>query len=925
MGVEELRGLSPTSPGTSSSRLYKYCTDSVRLDEMKKEGLPEEDVDEGFGEPEEQERNEPIPCRFSRCSPEQMMASATNMLILRDLPSAPYPCEKLAKDAIEECGIKYAVEIKVGKLPRMLYIYNLTASDQGRLAKSLCRNFPGVKTLPTMVVPPGGQMEDVTDMLLCLLTDKEKISYEDIYAQSHKSFLVLTEDLPFDTSRLVEVHTRDFYGIRRKNESKKHDVDRLDFLLLISIRRLAPLVHKLISPQAHRLDREFLETLRSLIAEDFSKVNENDRVAPAVEGEAQQKPLEHLVTCVPGVEVIWHDNTKVIRKLELPEKNALEQTLRGTMGAQPQSDRNERNEQDVVRQLSDILKKDSNLYMSFPALAAALQTPNPSLKKIRDFIINRPKHFQVLGEGDKEVVTLSHRAQIKRVCNDLQKVLRPRNPKCISSADIATAFTTHWRANDEVERRFNVEDFGVCYLDDLLVTIPQHWGVHCSEFVSAEYGDVRRRHRGDGEEDIPDFVSDDARARVYAWIPRQHQTDSQKKALALLKQQTLNMFRGDPSAKMRIPYTTRTSKRDQTPEYSRIHRLASLRANTQCNQQGVSPREGNPALPCNFQLEEKTFVPLYHRFCGEQVTLAQYGVRDLYELFDSMQETFIAEGHGQERVIHLTADAKREILERRVVDILRMHKEPMSEHDILHKYKEEPTMRPYYNVEEIKRAIRSSNLLAVEGHIDGKLRYRARERFQYRKAVSERPEVADVLRIFLLSYGPLDIETIQRRYFDETERMLSESVITYLFDKGAIRRSNEYDRRYDLHDICRVVRNLIYQMNEQPEKIYTVLPGHYNGSGTILGNDVSVLSLLSFSGDYTYIHPSTMLEVMMDFSICFEHLKSHYFRLKRSFAKWPPNADELDVGGQAGRRSKRAQGFRSPVHGRRNSPRHYTR
>lgn len=164
------------------------------------------------------------------------------------------------------------------------------------------------------------------------------------------------------------------------------------------------------------------------------------------------------------------------------------------------------------------------------------------LCRTHEVILKSMHSLQILGEDDYEVVTLSHRAQIKRVCNDLQKVLRPRKPKCISSVDMPAAFASHWQAVDDADRsdrRFNVEDFGVCYLDDLLVTIPQHWGVHCSEYVSTD-GEVIRREHGNGDEDIPDFVPKNETGRVHAWIPKHHQTETQKKALALLKQQVLD-------------------------------------------------------------------------------------------------------------------------------------------------------------------------------------------------------------------------------------------------------------------------------------------------------------------------------------------------------------------------------------------------
>lgn len=287
------------------------------------------------------------------------------------------------------------------------------------------------------------------------------------------------------------------------------------------------------------------------------------------------------------------------------------------------------------------------------------------------------------------------------------------------------------------------------------------------------------------------------------------------------------MFRGDPSAEKLIDLIVRHG-RNHNPECTRLYRLAILRAHRPPPPQQASTLNGrdNPMLPCHFKLEEKTFVPLYHRFCGEQVTLSHYGVKDLYELFDSMQDTFIASGHGQERIISLTADARREILERRIVDLLRMADRDVSERDLILRYREQPTMLPYFDVNEIRRAIEKSKLIqkTYEGY--GNPSYHARAFFDCTAAISAKPDVAVVLKIFMLSYAPLDADTIERRFLAETNRPLNVAIIQTLENLGAIRLVNEYEQKFDLHDICRVVRNLVYQMNEHPNRTYTVSTRH---------------------------------------------------------------------------------------------------
>lgn len=284
------------------------------------------------------------------------------------------------------------------------------------------------------------------------------------------------------------------------------------------------------------------------------------------------------------------------------------------------------------------------------------------------------------------------------------------------------------------------------------------------------------------------------------------------------------MFRGDPSAERLIEHLTRHG-RNHGPEYNRLLRLAYLRANRPINHQGP-PHNGrdNPSLPCNLRMEERTFVPLYHRFCGEQVALVRYGVKDLFELFDSMQDTFLAIGIGQERMISLTTDAKREILERRIVDILRTTGKSMTASELLLTYRRSPTMGVYYSEIEIGRAISQSKLIERTVRPAAEDLYRARPMFECSTAVDVHEDIGPVLMIFMMSYAPLAYGTLWQKFYERTGRRLDQTVLVHLVNAGAVRRVCEYDEdlHFDLHDVCRVVRNLVYKMNEQPKRIYTV-------------------------------------------------------------------------------------------------------
>lgn len=142
----------------------------------------------------------------------------------------------------------------------------------------------------------------------------------------------------------------------------------------------------------------------------------------------------------------------------------------------------------------------------------------------------------------------------------MQKVLRRLTPRSVNTTSLPAAFMDLWencdnaasRPNGDRSAKFNVSRYGVCYLDDIMVTIPQNWGIHCSIYISNGDGNLIVRKRGDGEEEVPAFVklheypsiaygscADEAQTPdvVYAWAPRSRISDNQQRNLAIFRQQ----------------------------------------------------------------------------------------------------------------------------------------------------------------------------------------------------------------------------------------------------------------------------------------------------------------------------------------------------------------------------------------------------
>ena len=75
--------------------------------------------------------------------------------------------------------------------------------------------------------------------------------------------------------------------------------------------------------------------------------------------------------------------------------------------------------------------------------------------KLKDLFEALPHVVQIIGEGSRAMITLSHRAQVKRFTSDLLKVLKTQPSKQIALYDLPTMFekSTH--------KAFKISDYGV--------------------------------------------------------------------------------------------------------------------------------------------------------------------------------------------------------------------------------------------------------------------------------------------------------------------------------------------------------------------------------------------------------------------------------------------------------------------------------
>ena len=75
--------------------------------------------------------------------------------------------------------------------------------------------------------------------------------------------------------------------------------------------------------------------------------------------------------------------------------------------------------------------------------------------KLKELFEALPHIIQIMGEGSRAMITLSHRAQLKRFTSDLLRVLKSQPSKQVALLDLPQIF------EKVMNRTFRVNDYGV--------------------------------------------------------------------------------------------------------------------------------------------------------------------------------------------------------------------------------------------------------------------------------------------------------------------------------------------------------------------------------------------------------------------------------------------------------------------------------
>ncbi|XP_053550508.1 meiosis regulator and mRNA stability factor 1 [Bombina bombina] len=297
--------------------------------------------------------------------------------------------------------------------------------------------------------------------LVCLLPSSQARQSPLGSSQSHESSSTNCSPVVFEELEYHEPVCRQHCKNKKFSE---HDFDPDSYIIpyvFLSLKNFAPQVHSLLQTHEGTVP---LISFSDCYAAEFSPLEE------VQEGEGGV-PLEHLITCIPGVNIATAQNgIKVVKWIhnKPPPPNTDPWLLRSKSPVgNPQLIQ-------FSREVIDLLKNQPFCIMPVGKFiptyhhhfAKQCRVSDYGYSKLMELLEAVPHVLQILGMGSKRLLTLTHRAQVKRFTQDLLKLLKSQASKQVIVREFLQAY--HWCFS----RDWDVTEYGVCELADIVSEIP---------------------------------------------------------------------------------------------------------------------------------------------------------------------------------------------------------------------------------------------------------------------------------------------------------------------------------------------------------------------------------------------------------------------------------------------------------------------
>uniref|UniRef100_A0A2K6ERJ3 Meiosis regulator and mRNA stability factor 1 n=1 Tax=Propithecus coquereli TaxID=379532 RepID=A0A2K6ERJ3_PROCO len=297
--------------------------------------------------------------------------------------------------------------------------------------------------------------------LVCLLPSSQARQSPLGSSQSHDGSSTNCSPIIFEELEYHEPVCRQHCS---NKDFSEHEFDpdsyKIPFVILC-LKTFAPQVHSLL--QTHEGTVPLLSFPDCYAAEfgDLEVVQENQGGVP----------LEHFITCVPGVNIATAQNgVKVVKWIhnKPPPPNTDPWLLRSKSPVgNPQLIQFSREVIDLLKSQPSCVIPISHFIPSYHHhFAKQCRVSDYGYSKLIELLEAVPHVLQILGMGSKRLLTLTHRAQVKRFTQDLLKLLKSQASKQVIVKEFSQAY--HWCFSKD----WDVTEYGVCELTDIISEIP---------------------------------------------------------------------------------------------------------------------------------------------------------------------------------------------------------------------------------------------------------------------------------------------------------------------------------------------------------------------------------------------------------------------------------------------------------------------
>lgn len=297
--------------------------------------------------------------------------------------------------------------------------------------------------------------------LVCLLPSSQARQSPLGSSQSHDGSSATGSPIIFEESEYHELVCRQHCA---HADFSEHEFDpdsyKIPFVIL-SLKMFAPQVHSLLQTHEGMVP---LLSFPDCYAAEFGELE-------LVQENQGGVPLEHFITCVPGVNVATAQNgVKVVRWIhnKPPAPNTDPWLLRSKSPVgNPQLIQFSREVIDLLKSQPCCLTPISGFIPSYHHhFAKQCRVSDYGYSKLIDLLEAIPHVLQILGMGSRRLLTLTHRAQVKRFTQDLLKLLKSQASKQVIVSEFSQAY--HWCFSKD----WNITEYGVCELTDIISEIP---------------------------------------------------------------------------------------------------------------------------------------------------------------------------------------------------------------------------------------------------------------------------------------------------------------------------------------------------------------------------------------------------------------------------------------------------------------------